>query len=235
MRPDAGGWLPCAPSAIPFRPEDPVPAELSKAEVRLLAESFGAAAKRALAAGFRVLEIHSAHGYLIHQFLSPLSNHRSDEYGGEFDNRIRFALEVVESVRAVWPDELPLFLRISSTDWMEGGWTADDSLELARRVKTLGVDLIDCSSGGSSPQAKIPLGPGYQVPFSERIRREAGVLTAAVGLITTPEQAEEIVHTGKADIVLLAREFLRDPYFPLRAARKLGADVKPPVQYGRAW
>ncbi|HXB69294.1 MAG TPA: NADH:flavin oxidoreductase/NADH oxidase [Candidatus Acidoferrales bacterium] len=237
---DAGGWLACAPSAIPFRPEDPVPAELSHAGIQAVVSAFGSAAKRALAAGFQVVEIHAAHGYLIHQFLSPLSNRRQDEYGGAFDNRIRFALEVVEAVRGVWPRHLPLFLRISATDWMEhdsvqGSWTAGESVELARRVKPLGVDLIDCSSGGSSLLAKIPLGPGYQVPYAERIRREAGVLTAAVGLITTPAQAEEIVHTGKADLVLLAREFLRDPYFPRRAAQELGQKVKPPVQYGRAW
>lgn len=232
---DAGGWPTCAPSAIPFRPDDPVPSELSKAEIRSLVNAFHSAAIRARSAGFQVLEIHAAHGYLIHQFLSPLSNRRSDEYGGAFDNRVRFALEVVEAVRDAWPQQLPLFLRISSTDWMEGGWTIDDSVELARRVKALGVDLIDCSSGGSSLQAKIPLAPGYQVPFAERIRRESGILTGAVGLITTPAQAEDIVHTGKADLVLLAREFLRDPYFALRAARALGGKVDAPAQYGRAW
>jgi 2,4-dienoyl-CoA reductase-like NADH-dependent reductase (Old Yellow Enzyme family) len=232
---DAGGWLTCAPSAVPFRPEDPAPEELSKAAIQSVLNAFGSAAKRALAAGFRVLEIHAAHGYLIHQFLSPLSNRRTDEYGGGFDSRIRFALEVVKTVRSAWPEHLPLFLRISATDWMEGGWTADESVELARRVKPLGVDLIDCSSGGSSLHAKIPLEPGYQVPYAERIRRETGILTAAVGLITTPAQAEEIVHTGKADLVLLAREFLRDPYFPRRAAQELGQKLKPPVQYGRAW
>jgi 2,4-dienoyl-CoA reductase-like NADH-dependent reductase (Old Yellow Enzyme family) len=233
--PDAGGWQPCAPSALPFRPEDPLPAELSKAGIQSVVNAFGSAAKRALAAGFQVVEIHAAHGYLIHQFLSPLSNRRTDEYGGDFDNRIRFALEVVEAVRSAWPGRLPLFLRISATDWMPDGWTADESVELARRVKSLGVDLIDCSSGGASPHAKIPLEPGYQVPFAERIRREAGILTAAVGLITTSAQAQEILRSGKADLVLLAREFLRDPYFPRRAAQELGQKVKPPVQYGRAW
>jgi 2,4-dienoyl-CoA reductase-like NADH-dependent reductase (Old Yellow Enzyme family) len=235
VSPDAGGWLPCAPSSIPFRPEDPVPEELSLAGIQSVAGAFGAAARRALAAGFRVVEIHAAHGYLLHQFLSPLSNRRTDEYGGAFDNRIRFALEVIRTIRGVWPEELPLFLRISATDWIDGGWTADESVELARRVKPLGVDLIDCSSGGSSLQAKIPLGPGYQVPFAERIRREAAVFTAAVGMITTPEQATEIVQTEKADLVLLAREFLRDPYFALRAARALGVKAEAPVQYGRAW
>jgi len=233
--PDAGGWLPCAPTALPFRPEDAVPEELSKAGIQSVLDAFAAAAKRALAAGFRVVEIHGAHGYLIHQFLSPLSNHRRDDYGGSFENRIRFAVEVAATVRGVWPQQLPLFLRISASDWIAGGWTIDDSVELARRVKPLGVDLIDCSSGGSSLQAKIPLGPGYQVPFAERIRHEAGILTAAVGMITTPQQAEEIVQTGKADLVLLAREFLRNPYFPLHAAKALNAEVKGPVQYGRAW
>ena len=233
--PDAGGWLPCAPSAVPFRQEDSVPEELSKAGIQAVVNAFGSAAKRALAAGFQVVEIHSAHGYLIHQFLSPLSNHRSDEFGGSFDNRIRFALEVAGTVRSAWPGDLPLFLRISATDWIPGGWTVDESVELARRVKALGVDLVDCSSGGSSPHAQIPMEPGYQVPFAERIRREAGILTAAVGLITAPAQAEEIVRSEKADLVLLAREFLRDPYFPLRAARELGQKPKAPVQYGRAW
>ena len=235
IAPDAGGWLPCAPSGMPFRAEDPVPEELSPAGIQSVVGAFGAAAQRALAAGFQVVEIHSAHGYLIHQFLSPLSNHRTDEYGGSFDNRIRFALQVAEAVRGAWPEQFPLFLRISATDWVDGGWTADEAVELARRVKPLGVDLIDCSSGGSSPQAKIPLAPGYQVPFAERIRREAGILTAAVGMITTAEQAEEIVQTGKADLVLLAREFLRDPYFALRAGRNLGEKVEAPAQYGRAW
>jgi len=235
IAPADGGWVPAAPSAIPFRPEDTVPEALSKEGIRAVVEAFGAAAGRALAAGFQLVEIHGAHGYLIHQFLSPLSNQREDEYGGGFENRTRFALEVAGRVRGVWPEHLPLFLRISSTDWVEGGWTIDESVELARRMKALGVDLIDCSSGGSSPHAKIPLGAGYQVPFAERIRREAGIATAAVGLITTPEQAEEIIAGGKADLVLLAREFLRDPYFPLRAARALDGTLKAPVQYGRAW
>ena len=235
ISPDSGGWQTVAPSAIPFRPEDPAPAELSKPEIHSLVDAFRAAAVRALQAGFQVVEIHGAHGYLIHQFLSPLSNRRDDEYGGAFDNRIRFALEVSQAVRAVWPPHLPLFLRISATDWMEGGWTPDDSVELARRVKPLGVDLVDCSSGGSSPLAKIPLAPGYQVPFAERIRRETGLLTGAVGLITTPAQADEIIRSGKADMVLLAREFLRDPCFPLRAAQALGQKLNSPVQYSRAW
>ncbi|MBZ5620244.1 MAG: NADH:flavin oxidoreductase/NADH oxidase [Acidobacteriia bacterium] len=230
-----GGWRPVAPSAVPFRPEDAAPAELSKPEIRSVVAAFAAAAARALRAGFQVAEIHAAHGYLIHQFLSPLSNRRTDEYGGSFENRIRLALEVVEAARGVWPANLPLFLRISATDWVEGGWTSEDSVELARRVRELGVDLVDCSSGGSSMEQKIPLALGYQVPFADRIRRDAGVLTGAVGLITTAEQADEIVRSGKADLVLLAREFLRDPYFPLHAAKVLGAELKSPVQYSRAW
>jgi 2,4-dienoyl-CoA reductase-like NADH-dependent reductase (Old Yellow Enzyme family) len=230
-----GGWRPVAPSPIPFRPEDAPPAQLSTDEIRMEVEAFAAAAGRALQAGFQVVEIHGAHGYLIHEFLSPLSNRRTDEYGGSFENRIRFALEVVRSVRAVWPDSLPLFLRISATDWVEGGWTPEESVELSRRVRELGVDLVDCSSGGLAMEQKIPLVPGYQVPFAEQIRRETGILTGAVGLITSAEQADEIVRSGKADLVLLARQFLRDPYFPLHAAKALGAEITPPAQYGRAW
>jgi 2,4-dienoyl-CoA reductase-like NADH-dependent reductase (Old Yellow Enzyme family) len=230
-----GGWQPVAPSALPFNPDHPAPHELSKAEIAGLVEDFAAAARRSLAAGFELVEIHAAHGYLAHEFLSPLSNARTDEYGGSFDNRLRFTMEVTEAVRAVWPQELPLFMRISATDWAPGGWTVDDSVELARRVKRRGVDLIDCSSGGLSIQQKIELGPGYQVPFAERIRREADVMTGAVGLITTPQQCEEIVATGKADLVLLARESLRDPYFAGHSSKALGADFKPPKQYLRAW
>ena len=231
----AGGWQTVAPSAVPFREGEPAPHALTLTEIRGLIDAFGAAAGRALAAGFQVVEIHGAHGYLIHQFLSPLSNRRQDEYGGSQENRMRFALQVAEVVRGAWPKHLPLFFRISATDWVEGGWTIEDAVELARRLGGLGADLVDCSSGGSSPHAKIPVGPGYQVPFAERIRRETGVLTAAVGMITTPEQANEIVADGKADMVLLAREFLRDPYFPMRAAKALGEELKPPVQYGRAF
>jgi 2,4-dienoyl-CoA reductase-like NADH-dependent reductase (Old Yellow Enzyme family) len=230
-----GGWQPVAPSALPFNPDHPAPHELSKVEIRALIEDFAAATRRSLAAGFELVEIHVAHGYLAHEFLSPLSNTRTDEYGGSFDNRARFTMEVTEAVRAVWPQELPLFMRISATDWTPGGWTLDDSVELARRLKPLGVDLIDCSSGGLSIQQKIELGPGYQVPFAERIRREADVMTGAVGLITTPEQCEEILASGKADLVLLAREFLRDPYFAGHAAKALGAELRPPKQYLRGW
>ncbi len=230
-----GGWQTVAPSAIPFHPGDPAPRELSRSEIHSLVEAFEAAAKRALRAGFQVVEIHGAHGYLIHEFLSPVSNHRTDEYGGSFENRARFALEVIEAVRANWPQDLPVLLRISASDWVEGGWTIDDSVTLARRVGPLGVDLIDCSSGGVSPAQQIRLEPGYQVAFAERIRRETGILTGAVGLITSPEQADEIIRSEKADLVLLAREFLRDPYFPLRAARALGVKFDPPAQYLRAF
>ena len=236
IRPDEpGGWLPVAPSPMPFRSGDPLPHELSIAEIRQIVEAFAAAACRGLSAGFELLEIHCAHGYLAHEFLSPLSNHRADEYGGSFENRIRFALEVATAVRAVWPERLPLFVRISATDWMPGGWTLDDSVELARRLRQLGVDLIDCSSGGADAAAQVPAAPGYQVPFAERIRREAGIATGAVGLITTAAQAEEILASGRADLVLIAREFLRDPYFPLRAAKSLGVEPPVPVQYQRAW
>jgi 2,4-dienoyl-CoA reductase-like NADH-dependent reductase (Old Yellow Enzyme family) len=230
-----GGWQPVAPSPVPFRPEDPAPEELSISAIRSLVTAFADSAVRALQAGFQVVEIHGAHGYLIHEFLSPLSNFRRDEYGGSFENRIRFALEVTQAVRDAWPQHLPLLLRISASDWVDGGWSIEESVELARRVRSLGVDLIDCSSGGSSLHQKIPLTPGYQVPFAERIRREVGIPTAAVGLITTPSQADEIVRTERADLVLLAREFLRDPYFPAHAAKALGAEITPPVQYLRAW
>lgn len=230
-----GGWQPVAPSPLPFDHGHPVPAELSVGEIRKIVEAFAAAAQRALKAGFEVIELHGAHGYLLHEFVSPLSNHRTDEYGGSFDNRIRFVCEVAKAVRAVWPDRLPLFLRVSATDWVEGGWTIDDSVQLARAVKPLGVDLVDCSSGGTVPHATIPLGPGYQVAFAERIRRETGMLTGAVGLITEPQQADEIICGGHADLVLLAREFLREPYWPLKASQELGAGVAAPVQYGRAF
>ncbi len=231
-----GGWRTVAPSAIPFRETEPEPAALDKGEIERIAAAFAAGARRALAAGFQVVEVHAAHGYLLHEFLSPLSNQRADEYGGSFENRIRFAREVVAAVRSEWPASQPLFLRISATDWVEdGGWTADESVRLAALVKPLGVDLVDCSSGGLVPYAKVPVGPGYQVGFAERIRREAGILTGAVGMITEPEQAEQVITEGKADLVLLARQFLRDAYFPLHAARALGAECDPPVQYLRAF
>jgi 2,4-dienoyl-CoA reductase-like NADH-dependent reductase (Old Yellow Enzyme family) len=230
-----GGWLPCAPSAIAFHQDDPAPEELSRADIHQLVDRFAAAARRALAAGFQIAEIHAAHGYLIHEFLSPLSNYRTDEYGGGFEQRTRFALEVTAAVRAIWPDDLPLFVRISATDWAEGGWDADQSVELAVRLRSLGVDLVDCSSGGLVAHQRIALGPLYQVPFAERIRREAHVATAAVGLITTPQQADALVRQEKADLVLLAREFLRDPYFPLHAAQALNVENRPPGQYLRAF
>jgi 2,4-dienoyl-CoA reductase-like NADH-dependent reductase (Old Yellow Enzyme family) len=203
-------------------------------EIRQQVEAFVAAAVRAKRIGFDVAELHAAHGYLIHQFLSPLSNMRTDRYGGSFDNRVRLCLEIADAVRATWPAHLPVFVRISATDWVDGGWDLDQSVELARRLGRCGVDLIDCSSGGSVPSAQIPLGPGYQVPFAERVRREANVATGAVGLITTARQANEIVAAGQADCVLLARELLRDPYWPLRAARELERIVPWPVQYLRA-
>lgn len=235
---DAGGWPILGPSALAFgAPLTKVPRAMTTADIARVQAEFVAAAKRSLAAGCEWLELHGAHGYLGHQFLSPLSNRRTDAYGGSFDNRIRFLLETARAVRAVWPDRLPLTVRLSCTDWVEGGWDLDQSVELSRRLKTEGVDLVDCSSGGGVPSAKIPLGPGYQVPLAERIRREAGVATAAVGLITDPKQADEIIRSGQADLVLLAREFLRDPNWPLHAARTLGqvAAVAPPVQYGRAF
>jgi 2,4-dienoyl-CoA reductase-like NADH-dependent reductase (Old Yellow Enzyme family) len=230
-----GGWQPVAPSALPFDAGSLVPAELSQVEIGSIVESFAAAARRALRAGFQVAEIHAAHGYLAHEFLSPLCNHRTDSYGGAFENRIRFATEVTQAVRSVWPAGLPVFVRVSSTDWAHGGWDLDESVELARRLRALGVDLIDCSSGGAVPDQRISLGPGYQVPFAARIRKDAGIATGAVGMINTPQQAEEILSAGKADMVLLGREFLRDPYFPLHAAKILRDGLKPPPQYLRAF
>lgn len=230
-----GGWQTVAPSPVPFRETDPMPRELEKKEIRSIASAFAVAAQRAVAAGFEAVEIHSAHGYLLHEFLSPLSNLRTDEYGGPLENRIRLLLEVADAVRAVWPERLPLFVRISATDWKEGGWTIDDSVMVASRLRAKGVDLIDCSSGGLAVDAKIPAGPAYQVPFAERIRREADILTGAVGLITEPLQADGIIRSAQADLILLAREFLRDPYWPLHASRVLGIEMEPPVQYSRAF
>ena len=223
-----------APTNEPFAPNYPVPCLLSAKDIGAVVAAFRTAALRALHAGFDVVEIHAAHGYLIHEFLSPLINTRTDEYGGPYDGRVRFCLDVVDAVRTVWPERLPLSVRLSCTDWKEGGWDIEQTIELARRLKARGADLIDCSSGGGVADAKIPLGPGYQVPFAERIRREAGIPTGAVGLITDAAQAHEIVASGKADCVLMARELLRDPYFPLRAARELGHTVPWPPQYLRA-
>ncbi len=231
-----GGWEPVAPSSLPFTDKYNMPAELSQPEIQQIVAAFVASTQRAISAGFEILELHAAHGYLIHEFLSPLSNHRTDEYGGSVDNRTRFAREVVKAVRQVWPERFPLFVRLSCTDWVEGGWSVEESVELAREFKALGVDLLDCSSGGTSASAKIPLEPGYQVPFAERIRRESGIPTGAVGLITDAIQADNIIRHGQADIVLLAREFLRDPYWPIHAALSLGADLpKIPAQYARAY
>ncbi|GAA4016370.1 NADH:flavin oxidoreductase/NADH oxidase [Hymenobacter fastidiosus] len=229
-----GGWQTVAPSAGPFAANYPIPVALDAAGLNKVVADFRAAAGRALAAGFQLIELHAAHGYLLHEFLSPLSNQRTDAYGGSFENRIRLLLEVVAATRAVWPAELPLLVRLSATDWTAGGWTADDSVALAAILKTKGVDLIDCSSGGNVPTAAIPVGPLYQVPFAERLKREAGVLTGAVGLITTAAEAEAILSNGQADLVLLARELLRDPYFPLHAAHELGEEVVWPDQYVRA-
>ena len=242
-RPDAGqglipesqgGWRVVAPSALRFADNFPEPAELSLENIRATVEVFAAAAERALRAGFRMIEIHAAHGYLLHEFLSPLSNHRSDAYGGSFENRARLLREVVTAVREKWPERFPLFVRISATDWVDGGWDLDQSVALARQLKELGVDLMDCSSGGNVLQAPIPFGPGYQTPFAERIRRETSMPTGAVGMITSAAQADQIIRTGQADLVLLAREMLRDPYWPLHAARELGQNVPWPKQYLRA-
>ena len=230
-----GGWSDIvAPSALAFAPNYPMPAAVTTERIAAIVDAFGKAAQRALDAGFRLLEIHSAHGYLLHEFLSPLSNRRSDLYGGSFENRTRIVREVVGKVRRFWPERLPLFIRISSTDWVEGGWDIEQAVELARSLRMLGVDLVDCSSGGNVADAKIPMGPGYQVPFAERIRRDAGVLTGAVGMITDAHQAEEIIRSGQADIVLLARQMLRDPYWPLHAAAQLGQSISWPAQYLRA-
>ena len=259
-----GGWEPVAPSKTPFDAGYPVPRALELDEILGIAAAFRRAAERALEAGFQLIEIHAAHGYLIHEFLSPLCNSREDEYGGSFENRIRFALNVAKAIREVWPAELPLFCRVSATDWVEGGWDLKQTIELSKRLKPLGVDLIDVSSGGAVPYAdyaqweleqsqaaggetmlrggagavhdqQIAVGPGYQVPFAERIRRDAGIATGAVGMITDPAQADTILATDQADLVFLAREMLRDPYWPRRAAKALDVKIAGPVQYGRAW
>lgn len=230
-----GGWVPVAPSALAFNAEYPFPEALNEAGIAKVIADFRAAAVRSLEAGFELIEVHAAHGYLLHQFLSPLSNLRTDRWGGSFDNRVRLVREVLVSLREVWPERLPLWLRISATDWAEGGWDIEQSTELARGVRELGVDLIDVSSGGLVPGVKIPVGPGYQVDFAARIRKETGIATGAVGLITEPQQAEDIIANGQADVVLLAREELRDPYWPRRAAKELGVEIEVPLQYQRAW
>ena len=234
VAPSEGGWPPVAPSAVAFAPDYPLPAALDPSGIKAVVEGFRHAARRALEAGFDFVEIHAAHGYLLHEFLSPLSNIRTDAYGGSFDNRIRIVLETVDAVRAVWPERLPLFVRISATDWAEGGWNPDESVELAKRLREHGVDLVDASSGGLVPNAKIPAAPGFQVQFAARIRRETGIATAAVGLITEPAQANAIVSEGEADFVFLARAMLRDPYWPVHAAAALGEQASWPKQYLRA-
>lgn len=231
-----GGWRPIwAPSPIVFDDGYVVPHEIDHAGIRRVVQAFADAAQRALTAGAKVIEIHAAHGYLLHEFLSPLVNQRTDEYGGSFENRTRALRGTIEAVRRVWPERLPLLVRISATDWVDGGWDLTQSIALARELKPLGVDLIDCSTGGAVPGAKIPIGPGYQVPFAEEIRRKAEIPTAAVGMITDPEQASQIIENGQADLIFMAREFLREPYWPLAAAAKLDADLSPPIQYGRAF
>jgi 2,4-dienoyl-CoA reductase-like NADH-dependent reductase (Old Yellow Enzyme family) len=230
----AGGWQPVGPNAERFAPASPAPRALTSGELAGIVAAFAAAARRTLAAGFDVIEVHAAHGYLLHEFLSPLVNTRADAYGGSFDGRVRLVLEVASAVRAVWPDDRPVCVRISASDWMPGGWDIDEAVELARRLRGAGVDLIDCSSGGAVPGASIPTAPGYQVPFAERIRREASIATGAVGLITAADQAAAIVAEGRADCVLLARELLRDPYWPLHAAQALGRPLSWPRQYLRA-
>lgn len=232
---EAGGWQTVAPSAIPFDAGYPSPRELSLEEIRRIVKAFADAAVRAREAGFELIELHGAHGYLLHEFLSPLSNRRTDEYGGSLENRTRIVREVVQAVRRTWPERLPLFLRISASDWAEGGWTLDDSVELARMVAPLGVDLIDNSSGGLVPYAKIEVRPGYQVPFAREIRQKTGLKTGAVGMITDPEQAEAILQDGSADLIVMAREFLREPYWPVKAASALGYEFSVPPQYQRAF
>jgi 2,4-dienoyl-CoA reductase-like NADH-dependent reductase (Old Yellow Enzyme family) len=229
-----GGWQPLGPTVTPFHETYRVPRAMTPADIAAVIEAFRKAAGRALAAGAEVLEVHGAHGYLIHQFLSPLTNTRTDEYGGSLRNRFRLCEEVVDAVRSVWPERLPLFIRLSCTDWSDGGWDVEQTVELARTLRGRGVDLVDCSSGGNISGAVVPLSPGYQVPFAERVRRDAAIATGAVGLITTPRQANDIVARGQADCVLLARELLRHPYWPLDAATALGREITWPAQYLRA-
>ena len=233
VAPEDGGWVPVGPTADPY-PGLAHPVALDEAGIARVRQDFVAATRRALTAGFDLVEVHAAHGYLLHEFLSPLSNTRTDAYGGDLAGRMRLVLEVVEDVRAVWPQDKPLVLRISASDWVDGGWTAEDSVALAKEAAVRGVDLVDCSSGGNSPDQAVVLGPGYQVPFAAQVRRDAGIATGAVGLITDPHQAEQVLVEGSADVVLLARELLRDPHWPLRAAAALGDDVAWPVQYDRA-
>ncbi len=237
VAPESGGWQPIGVGDVPFTDGYPTPRAMHREEIDRVCQEWRTATARAVEAGFQLVEIHAAHGYLLHSFLSPLSNHRTDKYGGSFENRIRLLLQITQELRADLPAGFPLAVRLSCVDWVEGGWTLDDSVKLAIRLRDAGVDLIDCSSGGSSPVAKIPIGPGYQTAFAETIRREARIATAAVGMITEAHQAETILRSGQADMVFLAREMLRDPYWPARAARELGtgSSVTAPAQYGRAW
>lgn len=229
-----GAWQTVAPSPVAFKDEDNLPLELNKAGIQKVISDYKDAAKRALDAGFEIIEIHAAHGYLIHEFYSPFSNKRTDDYGGSFENRIRFLLEIIDNVNQVWPAEYPLFVRISATDWIDDGWTVEDSVQLAKILKDHHVDLVDCSTGGNVPGVKIEIGPCYQLPFAEKIKKESGIMTGAVGMITRASEAESIISNDQADIVLIAREFLRDPYFPLHAAKELNIDVDWPLQYLRA-
>jgi 2,4-dienoyl-CoA reductase-like NADH-dependent reductase (Old Yellow Enzyme family) len=228
------GWITYAPSAIPFADGEEAPVALDKAGIEKVKADFKAATARALQVGFKLIELHGAHGYLIHQFLSPLSNQRVDEYGGSFENRVRLLMEIIDEIQQVWPDELPLFVRLSATDWTEGGWDIDQSIALSKLLKEKGVDLVDCSTGGNVAAAKIPVGPGYQVPFAAQIRNGADIPTGAVGMITEAQQAEDILQAGQADLIIIARELLRDPNFPLRAAHQLGYAITWPEQYERA-
>ena len=234
LRTDEGGWLPVAPSPVAFSEGYTTPHELSKSEIADLVRRFVEATERSLAAGFKVIEIHMAHGYLLHEFLSPLSNQRKDEFGGDLEGRMKFPLHVARAIRGTWPSDLPLFVRISATDWAEGGWDLQQSIVFARHLREIGIDLIDCSSGGNIRNAKIPLGPGYQVPFASAIRKETGIATGAVGLITDAQQAEDILQRGDADVIVMARALLRDPYWPLHAAHMLSAEILWPIQYTRA-
>jgi 2,4-dienoyl-CoA reductase-like NADH-dependent reductase (Old Yellow Enzyme family) len=234
LKAEDGGWEPSGPSPVAFADGYPVPREMSAADIEAVRGQFTAAVRLAADAGFEVIELHMAHGYLLHEFLSPLANRRTDGYGGSLENRMRLPVEVAQRVRAEWPESLPLFVRVSASDWVDGGWDLPSTVELARRLKAVGVDLVDCSSGGIVPGVRAPVGPGYQTPFAAAVRREAGIAAGAVGMITRPEQAEEIVAKGEADAVFLAREMLRDPYWPLHAAQSLGAKGPWPVQYLRA-
>lgn len=234
LKPGEGGWQTVAPSAIPFSEGNTLPEALTIEGINKVVNDFKEAAQRALNAGFKLIEIHAAHGYLINQFLSPLSNKRTDEYGGSFENRIKLLMEITEAIQSVWPKELPLFVRISATDWSDEGWKENDSVQLAILLKNKGIDLIDCSTAGIVPGLKIPVRPGYQVRFAAQVKKEADILTGAVGLITTSEQAEAILKKDEADLIIMARELLRDPYFPLRAAHELKADITWPDQYLRA-